>query len=111
MVLYGQGGQGSSDQNIAGSTCDFIFDLDESYLVYAFEAEENGKEYLTTSICSGTRSMAEAEADLDALGPPSVALSGGELVPTGGSPLVAVTAVALLALLLAAAGSLVRARR
>jgi hypothetical protein len=91
-------------------SCGIEFREGESYLVHARDNESRDVP-LETGFCGATKPLASAEADLAALGPPAVTLSGGELVPTGGPPLVAVTAVALLALALAAAGALVRARR
>ena len=91
-------------------SCGIEFREGERYLVYARDNEGQDVS-LETGLCDATKPLAYAQADLAALGPPSVALSGGELISTGGPPLVAVTAVALLALALAAAGALARARR
>jgi hypothetical protein len=91
-------------------SCGIEFREGERYLVYARDNESQDVSS-EADYCDATKPLAYVQADLAALGPPSVTLSGGELVPTGGPPLVAVTAVALLALALAAAGALVRARR
>jgi hypothetical protein len=91
-------------------SCGIEFREGESYLVYARDNESRDVP-LEIDFCDATKPLASAEADLAALGPPAVTLSGGELVPTGGPPLVAVTTVALLALALAAADALVRTRR
>ena len=45
----------------SGASCGFTFDEGEEYLVYSHNAA-------TVSLCSRTRSMAEAEEDLQALG-------------------------------------------
>ena len=89
--------------------CGIEFRKGERYLVYA---HDNESQYVSfeTGFCDATKPLAYAKADLAALGPPAVTLSGRQLVPTGGPPLVAVTAVALFALVLAAAGALLRAR-
>ena len=46
--------------------CGFAFELGKEYLVYAYRPR-SGR--LHTSICSRTRAIAQAEADLEALGP------------------------------------------
>jgi hypothetical protein len=68
-------------------SCGIEFREGERYLVYA---RDNGEEDvpLETNFCDPTKPLARAEADLAALGPPTSTLSGGELAPTGGPPLV-----------------------
>ena len=65
--------KGTVDKNIdlttppTGGSCGFAFVEGEEYIVYAYEnAEENAN--LNVSICSRTALLAEAQADLDALG-------------------------------------------
>lgn len=53
-----------------GSSCDVGFEVGERYLVYAYLSGENGDGPLATNICSGTKPLASAGADLLALGPP-----------------------------------------
>ena len=65
--------KGTVDKNIdlttppTGGSCGFAFVEGEAYIVYAYDdAEENAD--LKVSICSRTALLAEAQADLDALG-------------------------------------------
>jgi hypothetical protein len=53
-----------------GSSCDVGFEVGERYLVYAYLSGENGEGPLATNICSGTKPLSSAGADLLALGPP-----------------------------------------
>lgn len=91
-------------------SCGIEFREGERYLVYARDKGEEDVP-LETDFCDATKPLARAEADLAALGPSTSTLSGGELVPTGGPPLVGAMAVTLFALTLAVAGALLRARR
>jgi hypothetical protein len=65
-----------------GSSCDVGFEVGESYLVYAYLSGENGEGPLSTNICSGTKLLSSAGADLLALGPPAY---GSELWEEPGS--------------------------
>ena len=62
---YGIEGEGS---------CGIGFGEGERYLVYAHRGGESGDGPLATSICEATKPLANAEADLRALGPAELAL-------------------------------------
>ncbi|SRR6266581_1796159 len=53
-----------------GTACGFAFRVGQSYLVYADARTQGGG--LTTDTCHRTKATAEAQADLQELGPPSV---------------------------------------
>ena len=53
---------------LGGGDCGFQFEPGERYLVYAYESDDG--EQLTTSICSRTRPLAQADEDLAAFGAP-----------------------------------------
>ena len=65
--------KGTVDKNIdlttppTGGSCGFAFVAGEEYIVYAYEGSDQG-ENLSVSICSRTALLAEAQADMDALG-------------------------------------------
>ena len=65
--------KGTVDKNIdlttppTGGSCGFAFVEGEEYIVYAYEGAEQS-ENLSVSICSRTALLAEAQADIDALG-------------------------------------------
>lgn len=65
--------KGTVDKNIdittppTGGSCGFAFVEGEEYIVYAYEGAEQ-TDNLSVSICSRTALLAEAQADLDALG-------------------------------------------
>lgn len=51
-----------------GGMCGFGFQDGESYLVYAYRSGEKKDGPLSTSICTRTKTLANAKEDLDALG-------------------------------------------
>ena len=97
VVLYGQEaayyGELEEGEMVVSSSCAYVFERGERYLVYASRNEDG----LQTGACDRTAPLAEAEKDLDALGSPT-----SRLTETGGPPLPAVGGAAV-ALLLAAA--------
>ena len=96
VVIYGQGeSYGTSVTN----SCDVEFERGGSYLVYAYSSGENGP--LGTDVCTATKPLARAEADLRALGPPAIQLpdTGGLVV----SPLEGAASVAAVFALIALA--------
>jgi hypothetical protein len=105
VVIYGQG---ESYWTSVINSCDIEFERGRSYLVYAYSKGENGP--LGTDICTATKPLAGAEADLRTLGPPTATLPD-----TGGSAALlnnATTIVVITLLLFALAGALVvRLRR
>ncbi|MGH9922935.1 MAG: hypothetical protein ACRD38_09300, partial [Nitrososphaerales archaeon] len=50
---------------LESAACGYTFDADEKYLVYAYETEGS----LYTTICNGTALLADAQGDLNVLGP------------------------------------------
>ncbi len=82
MVLYGQDvayyGELEEGEMVVSSSCAYVFERGERYLVYASRYEDG----LQTGACDRTAPLAEAEKDLDALGPPA-----NRLTETGGLPL------------------------
>lgn len=77
VVIYGQGeSYGTSVIN----TCDVEFQRGEAYLVYAYRGGEGKNGPFGTSICTATKPLAEAGADLKVLGPAAAQLPG-----TGGT--------------------------
>ncbi len=79
--------------------------------MYAYSRGESGNRPLGTDICTATKPLAGAEADLRALGPPSAQLpgTGGPAASLLNNP---TTVVAITLLLLALVGALiVRLRR
>ena len=91
-VVYGQGdsyyGELEEGQIYAYNSCAFEFAEGKSYLVYASRQDD----VLGVDVCSRTTSLANAEEDIRALGPPS-----GQLTNTGGPPLPAVGGLLLAA--------------
>ena len=82
--------KGMVDKNIdlttppTGGSCGFAFVEEEEYIVYAYEnAEENAN--LNVSICSRTALLAEAQADMEALGE-GYASQGGTAGPSSEQP-------------------------
>ena len=82
VVLYGQGtayyGELQEGEMVVSSSCAYVFERGERYLVYASRHEDG----LQTGACDRTAPLAEAGKDLDALGPPA-----DRLTETGGPPL------------------------
>ena len=82
VVLYGQGtayyGELQEGEMVVSSSCAYVFERGERYLVYASRYEDG----LQTGACDRTAPLAEAGKDLDALGPPA-----DRLTETGGPPL------------------------
>ena len=104
-VVYGQAlsyyGKLEEGKMYVESSCAYSFSKGESYLVYATRYE-NG---FRVEACSGTKTLAGADKDLEALGPPI-----DRLTDTGGTPLPLVGVLA--AAFLISAGTLFRwARR
>ena len=82
--------KGTVDKNIdlttppTGGSCGFAFVEAEDYIVYAYEGtEENAN--LNVSICSRTALLAEAQADMEALGE-GYAPQGGTAGPSSEQP-------------------------
>jgi hypothetical protein len=109
-IIYGQGegyfGEVKEGDTVVINTCDVTFEQGRSYLVYAYRRGENGNGPLGTDICTATKPLSGAEADLRALGPPTVQMpdTGGSLVSP---PESATTVTAILALLALSGGVLV----
>lgn len=82
VVLYGQEaayyGELEEGEMAVSGGCAYVFGEGESYLIYASRYDDG----LQTGICDRTASLAEAEKDLDVLGP-----SADRLTETGGPPL------------------------
>ena len=82
--------KGTVDENIdfttppTGGSCGFAFVEGEEYIVYAYEGAEESAD-LSVSICSRTALLAEAQADLDALGD-GYSPQGGADVPSPEQP-------------------------
>lgn len=95
-VLYGQDlvyyGNLEEGEMAVSSSCAYVFEKGERYLIYASRYEGG----LQTGACDRTTPLANAEKDLQSLGPPA-----DQLTDTGGPPLLAVGG-----LLLAATGAL-----
>lgn len=93
VVLYGQEaayyGELEEGEMVVSSSCAYVFERGERYLVYASRYEDG----LQTGACDRTAPLAEAEKDLDALGPPA-----DRLTETGGPPLPLAALVAAAAL-------------
>ena len=81
-VVYGQDtmyyGELEEGEMYTSSSCAYPFEKGERYLVYASRYEDGFR----VEGCGRTASLAEAEKDLDALGPPA-----DRLTETGGPPL------------------------
>ena len=69
---------------VSGVSCGYSFRSGESYLVYASEASIVEGEGLEVLLCSETKPLSEASADLEALGNGETLGSGGALVDTSG---------------------------
>ncbi|MDQ0417357.1 hypothetical protein J2Z48_001530 [Croceifilum oryzae] len=67
---------------LSGAACGFEFEMGKEYLVYA--TKENG--HLTTTICSRTKLLSEAQADLDALNKRMWMMDGTENKPSTDTP-------------------------
>jgi len=96
VVLYGQDaayyGELEEGEMVVSSSCAYVFERGERYLVYASRYEDG----LQTGACDRTAPLAEAEKDLDALGPPADRLAEtGGLPPSLASVLVAVAAFSI----------------
>jgi hypothetical protein len=102
VIIYGQGEGyfGEVGEEVVINSCAVTFEQDESYLVYAYRGGENASGPLGTDICTATKPLSDAGADLRALGPPTTGLpdTGGPapLSRSGASSSVAV--VVLIAL-------------
>ncbi len=68
-------GRQSSDPGVVTS-CDLNFRGGERYLVYAGRGGQGEDALLQTSLCSRTKLLSKAEADLQALGPAALTLPG-----------------------------------
>lgn len=84
---------------VVSSSCAYAFERGERYLVYASRYEDG----LQTGACDRTAPLAEAEKDLDALGPPA-----DRLTETGGPPLPLAAALVAAAALSISCGVLFR---
>lgn len=109
-VVYGQGesyyGTIQEGDVVVENSCHYAsFARGKSYLIYASRSAG----YLNASVCSGTKSLANAEEDLLALGPPAVRLpeAGGPIF----SPDSIATVVTVSAALALASALIVRRRR
>ena len=60
---------------VSDVSCGYPFDSGESYLVYAHDEGDGGAQ-ASASLCSSTKPLADAGADLAALGPGSAPLGG-----------------------------------
>ena len=69
---------------VSGVSCGYSFRSGESYLVYASEASIVEGEGLEVLLCSETKPLSEASADLEALGNGEALGSGGALADTSG---------------------------
>ncbi|SFX05347.1 hypothetical protein SAMN04487866_101343 [Thermoactinomyces sp. DSM 45891] len=67
---------------LSEASCGFEFEMGKEYLVYA--TKENG--HLTTTICSRTKLLSEAQADLDALNKRMWMMDGAEDKPSTDKP-------------------------
>jgi hypothetical protein len=77
-IIYGQGegyfGEAREGDMVVVNSCAVTFEQGESYLVYAYRRGENAGGPLGTDICTATKPLADAEADLRVLGPPTTGL-------------------------------------
>ncbi len=103
VVLYGQEaayyGELEEGEMVVFSSCAYVFERGERYLVYASRYEDG----LQTGACDRTAPLAEAEKDLDDLGPPA-----DRLTETGGPPLPLAGALGAAAALSVSCGALFR---
>ncbi|SDX98390.1 hypothetical protein [Thermoactinomyces sp. DSM 45892] len=67
---------------LSEASCGFTFEMEKEYLVYAIK--KNG--HLTTTICSRTKLLSEAQADLDALNKRMWMMDGVENKPSTDTP-------------------------
>ena len=102
-VVYGQDtmyyGELEEGKMYTSNSCAYPFDKGERYLVYASRYEAGFR----VEGCGRTASLAEAEEDLDALGPPA-----DRLTETGGPPLPPAGALVAAAALSVSCGALFR---
>ena len=56
---------------LGGGDCGYAFQVDKSYLVYAYQSKDRDGKLgpLSTNICTRTRAVESAKGDIDALGP------------------------------------------
>ena len=102
-VVYGQDtmyyGEFEEGKMYTSNSCAYPFEKGERYLVYASRYEDGFR----VEGCGRTASLAEAEKDLDALGPPA-----DRLTETGGPPLLFASALIAAAALAVSCGALFR---
>ena len=102
-VVYGQDtmyyGELEEGKMYTSNSCAYPFEKGERYLVYASRYEDGFR----VEGCGRTASLAEAEKDLDALGPPA-----DRLTETGGPPLQLAGALVAAAALSVSCGVLFR---
>ena len=102
-VVYGQDtmyyGELEEGKMYTSNSCAYPFKKGERYLVYAARYEDGFR----VEGCGRTASLAEAEKDLDALGPPT-----DRLTETGGPPLPTAGALVAAAALSISCGALLR---
>lgn len=56
------------ETNVEGSACGYSFEVGDTYLVYAIDAEEDEDRPPATSICRRTQTLGDAQEDLAKLG-------------------------------------------
>ncbi len=81
-----QGDVAAVVSNSESAACGIVFDRDRDYLVYAFK--NKGDDQLQTNLCTRTKRVADAAADLAELGEPMGDAPNAVTVPVTISPLV-----------------------
>ena len=111
VVLYGQEmvyyGEIEEGEMVVSSSCAYIFEKGERYLVYADRFEDGFR----TGTCDGTTKLEDSGKDLEALGPPVVVLPKTGGVPSEGAEPEAGLSVAVATVLVSLAAGVVLAGR
>lgn len=102
VIIYGQGegyfGEVGEGEMVVVNSCAVTFEQGESYLVYAYRAGENAGGHLETDICTATKPLSDAGADLRALGSTTTGLpdtGGPGLLSRSASSVAVVVLIAL----------------
>jgi hypothetical protein len=71
VIIYGQGegyfGEAGEGEMVVVNSCAVTFEQGESYLVYAYRGGEKAGGHLETDICTATKPLSDAGADLRVL--------------------------------------------
>jgi hypothetical protein len=103
VIIYGQGegyfGEAGEGEMVVVNSCAVTFERGESYLVYAYRVGEKAGGHLETDVCTATKPLSDAGADLRALGSLTTGLpdTGGPAPPSRGASSVAVVVLIALA--------------